>query len=116
MSLFQIITMSKLKLGIISTLPAPREATPFVIQHQAMATLREENSEWRRQADQQTGLALENQRLSTELAQVKKAAPLAEGQLSELLRLRGELAALRNQKQGTAQSRPASALASKAGA
>jgi hypothetical protein len=58
----------------------------------------------RRQAEQQAELSSENQRPSHELAQVKKSAPLADTQLSELMRLRGEVAALRNQKSSPGRS------------
>lgn len=113
LTLIKIITMTKLKLGIISAIAVVGVATPLVIQYQSQARLREENALLRQQANEKDQLALENQRLSNQLAAAKSSRPLADEQLSELMRLRGEVGTLRKQKQGLAQIRQTTATAAK---
>jgi len=112
-TLLKIITMTKLKLGIIGAIAVAGVATPLVIQHQAQVRLREENASLRQQAGEKDQLAVENQRLSNQLAEAKTSRPLADDQLSELLKLRAEVGTLRNQKQEPAQNRQTSAPAAK---
>ncbi len=104
--LLEIITMTKLKLGIISALVVAGAAATLVIQQQSQARLREENAVLRQQAGEKAQLASENQRLSNQLAEAKASRPLADAELRELMRLR-------SQKQGSAQNRQAGAPATK---
>jgi len=70
-------------------------ATPLVIQHEAK--LRQENQALRQQVDQLAGLPAENERLSNLVAQANNTRPVSNGQLNDLLRLRGEVGILRRQ-------------------
>ncbi len=103
-TLLKIITMTKLKLGIIGAIVVAGVATPLVIQHQAQVKLREVNASLRQQAGEKDQLAVENQRLSNQLAEAKTSRSLAGEQLSELVRLRAEVGTLRNQKPVPAQN------------
>jgi RNA polymerase sigma factor (sigma-70 family) len=112
-TLLKILTMTKLKVGIISAIAVMGVATPLVIQYQTQAKLRDENTSLKQQVAEQAQLAQENQHLSNQLAEVKSVGLLSEAQRSELMRLRGEVGALRNQKPPSTQSRKASAPPSK---
>jgi RNA polymerase sigma factor (sigma-70 family) len=113
LTLFKLITMSKLKLGIISVLVAAVVATPLITQYQALAKLRAENAALRQKADQNDQLAAQNQKLSQELAEAKTSGRLAGDQLSELMRLRRQIETLRGQKHDSAQGRNSPATAGK---
>src|SRR5439155_23027859 len=65
----KLMTMTKLKLGIISAIAVATVATPVTIQRQAQTRLRAENQSLREQIDQLTQLKAENGRLSILLAQ-----------------------------------------------
>jgi len=97
LTLVKIITMTKLKLGIIGAVVAAGVAAPLLIQHQAQLKLREENQSLRRQLDQLAQLNAENQRLSNLVAQAKDSQSSTNGQFAELLRLRGQVGQLRAQ-------------------
>jgi RNA polymerase sigma factor (sigma-70 family) len=96
-TLMKLMTMPKVKFGIISIIAVAGVATPLAIQHQSRAKLLHENQALRQQANQLAQLAAENDRLSNLLAQAKNPESLSRQQLSELLRLRGELGVLRRQ-------------------
>src|SRR5438445_1127649 len=91
--------MTKLKLGIITALVVAGVATPLLIQHHAQASLREENHSLRQQQEQlaqQLGpLAAENLRLSNLLAKANASSSVQDDRSGELLKLRGEVARLR---------------------
>jgi len=99
LTILKLMTMTKLKFGIIAALVVAGAATPLIIQHQAQVTLREENHSLREQQEllaQQVGpLTTENQRLSNLLAKVNGSALVQDNHSNELLRLRGEVARLR---------------------
>src|SRR5262249_43335301 len=67
-------------------------ASTFVIQHQSQAKLREENQSFRQQIAQ-----LQADHESPAATQSKESAPLPGDQFQELLRLRGEVGAVRQQ-------------------
>ena len=92
-TLFQFMTISKLKLGI-SVLVVTGATTAFVVQHQVQTKLREENeSLTQRLARLQT----DNESLSDHATQTNKPTSLPNDQFDELLRLRGEVGMLRQQ-------------------
>jgi RNA polymerase sigma factor (sigma-70 family) len=95
LTLLKVMGMTKLKLGIISAIVVAGMATPLVLQHQAQIKLREDNQALRQQSDQ---VAAENERLSHLAARANSSQTLANGQPGELLRLRGEVGVLRQQK------------------
>jgi RNA polymerase sigma factor (sigma-70 family) len=105
LTLFKLITMSKLKLGIISAIALAIVATPLIIQYQTLAKLREENAAFRQKAAENAQLLAENQKLSTELGEANSSPRLAGGQLAELMRLRQEVTTLRGQKHDSAPKR-----------
>jgi hypothetical protein len=94
-TLVKVMTMTKFKVGIISVIAAAGVATPFAIQHQSEARLREENQALRQRIGQVDQIAAENERLSNLVVQAKGSASLSREQMSELLRLRGEAGGLR---------------------
>jgi RNA polymerase sigma factor (sigma-70 family) len=113
LTLLKIITMTKVKMAVVGAIALAGVATPLVIQYQSQVKLREENTSLKQQVAEQAQLAQENQRLSNQLAEVKTSGLLTDEQRSELMRLRGEVGALRNKKQPSTQSLKASAPPSK---
>ena len=97
LTLVKLMTMTKLKLGIISAVVVAGVATPLVIQRQAQVKLRTANQSLRQQVGQLAQLKAQNERLSSLLAQANSAQSLPKDQLSELMRLRGEVGILRRQ-------------------
>jgi RNA polymerase sigma factor (sigma-70 family) len=104
LTLIKIMTMAKVKLAVIGAVAVVGVATPLVLQHRAQAKLREENESLRQQVEQQAQLAAENERLSALIAQTAESNSQAvpKDQLSELLRLRAEVARLRTDSQEVA--------------
>ena len=95
LGILNLMTMTKLKFGIISAVVAVGVGTPLVMQHQAQVKLRGENLALRQQLDELTALKAENERLASLLAQSQGSQSLAEERLSELLKLRNAVATLR---------------------
>jgi RNA polymerase sigma factor (sigma-70 family) len=98
LTLVKLMTMTKLKAGIISALVVAGVATPLLMQHQAQVKLRQENQSLRRQVDQLAQLAAENERLSNLVAQANAARALSNDQRSELMKLRSEVGQLHKQQ------------------
>jgi RNA polymerase sigma factor (sigma-70 family) len=96
-TLLKYITMTKLKIAVVSTIAVAALATPLWMQHQSLAKLREENQSLRLQATQLARLQTENQRLSDLAAQANAKQAPAEQQARDLARLRNEVAQLRDQ-------------------
>jgi RNA polymerase sigma factor (sigma-70 family) len=92
-TLFKLLTMAKIKTGILGAVIAGSVATSLILQHQAQASLRDDNELLYQRREQLDQLQAQNSRLSNLLAQA--AAPVANSQLDDLLRLRAEAAALR---------------------
>ena len=96
-TLVKLMTMTKLKFGIISVIAVTGVATELVIQSQSQASLREENQALHQQASQLSQVAAENERLSNLVVQANSAESLSREQMRELLRLRGEIGQLRQE-------------------
>jgi RNA polymerase sigma factor (sigma-70 family) len=96
LTLLKLMTITKLKAGIISAVVVAGVATPLVMQHQAQVKLRDENQLLRQQITELTQLKTENERLSNLLAQANRSS-LTKDELSELMKLRGEVGLLRKQ-------------------
>jgi RNA polymerase sigma factor (sigma-70 family) len=111
LTVVKLMAMTKLKFGLVCALVVAGVATPLVIQHHANVTLREENQSLRQQTEQLAPLAAENERLSNLVSRSNSSSSLPDGQLSELLRLRGELTRLR--AAGRQQPPPEPGLSSK---
>jgi len=111
LTILKIMTMTKLKLGVISALIVTGAAAPLILQHQTALQLRRENQSLRQQSDQMAErlapLAAENTRLSNLLARTDQS--VATGPSNELLRLRAEVARLRADGRGAGRTSTASA-------
>ena len=94
-SIPELTIMTKLQAAIISALVVAATVTPLLIQHQAQTRLREKNQMLEQQADRLAQLVAENERLSNLVANASR--PVANDQLNELMRLRGQMGALRRQ-------------------
>ena len=95
LTVLQIMSMTKLKVAVVTAVVAAGVAIPWVMQHQTQTKLAEANDALRQQRQQSEQLAAENARLN-KLAATPAPAPVATTNSSlELLRLRGEVARLR---------------------
>ena len=119
LTLLKVLTMTKLKLGVITALVAGGVAAPLVIQHQSLAQVRADNQALRQQLGQMARLEAENARLSQLASHGLEAPGPALDPPAELLRLRGEVGVLRRQLQAAQQPvgarAPAKAAASAPG-
>jgi RNA polymerase sigma factor (sigma-70 family) len=119
-SIIKLMTMTKLKAGLVSAVVVAAVATPLAIQQRAQSQSRAQNESLRGQLQQMTELEAENARLSNLLTQAQAA--VSDGNMDELLRLRGEVGSLRRQladaaqvqKRLSAQAKEASAQAKEA--
>jgi RNA polymerase sigma factor (sigma-70 family) len=93
-TLLKIMTATKLKLAI-SAIVAAGAVAAFMHQRQTQNKLRAENESLHQQIVQ---LQADNESLSNRLATIGDSKLLTDGQLDELLRLRGEVTRLRNQQ------------------
>jgi len=98
LTLLKLMTMTKLKTIALSAVVVAGVGTTLVFEHQSQARLRNENRALLQQVEQFAGLQADRARLSNELAAARQAGPVSKEQLSELMRLRGEVAGLRGQK------------------
>lgn len=89
-----ILGMTKLQITVVSVIVAAGVTTPLVLQHQSLNRLRHENQTLHRQVGEVAQLREEAERLSKLAAQ---SNALTGEQLSELLRLRGQVGLLRQQ-------------------
>jgi hypothetical protein len=83
--------------SILSVAAVVGLAAWLAIEHQARLRLGEEHKALEEQADQMTGLMAENERLSNLVVRADGPQSLPDDQSLELLRLRGEVGALRRQ-------------------
>jgi hypothetical protein len=95
LTLMKLMTMTKIKTGVISSIVVAGAVTSLVIQQQSQAKIRESDGALQQQADQLARLQTERERLSNLLARAN--GPAAEDRLSELLRLRAEAVILSQQ-------------------
>lgn len=89
--------MRSVILGVLCAAAVVGVASWVAVGYQARLGLEEENLGLRQQLDQMGELAVENERLSNLVAHASQSQSLPDDQLRELLRLRGEVAALRQQ-------------------
>ena len=92
---FKIITMTKIKAGIVGAMVVAGVAAPLAVHYQAQAKLRDRDALLQQQTDQLAQLLEENARLSNLVSQATGTAD--QDQSRELLKLRGEVGLL-NQK------------------
>ena len=108
LTLLKTASMTKLQIGLVGILVAGA-ATSLVMQHRSLVKVREENSLLEQKVGQ---VAAENEQLSR--TQSKTDQPMAQDQLRELLRLRGEVGGLRRQLAEVARLRERNTQASPA--
>ncbi len=97
LTLLKLMSMTKLKLGIMSAVAVAAVAVPVLVQNQSVARLREENQSLRQQVDRMAQVEADNERLSNVVVQANASQSLPPDQLRELMKLRGEIGALRQQ-------------------
>jgi RNA polymerase sigma factor (sigma-70 family) len=95
LALAKILTMTKVKLSILSAFTVATAATSLIIQHQSQVHLRQENWSLRQQVGQLRQLETENERLSNLVAEANSRQTAQKTGQSELLRLRGEVTRLK---------------------
>ena len=95
LTLLKFMATTKLKTGVISAIIVASVVTPLMVQHQAQARLRDQDESLRQRADQLAKLQADNERLSSLHAVANNSRPPSKDQLTELMRLRGEVGRLR---------------------
>ena len=108
LTILKLITMTKLKIGLISALVVAGVATPLIIQHQNEVNLHDENQSLLREHEQLNGeitrLSAENFRLSQLVAQANSSSLSQNSGSNELLKLRAEVTRLRQQQRASSRS------------
>lgn len=93
--------MTKLKLGVISSIVVAGAVTPLLVQHESLVKLREENQSLRLHIEQQASLFDEREGQAkpqpSDGMRSNSITALPGQQFHELLRLRGEVGILRKQ-------------------
>ncbi len=97
--------MTRPTLGLACVIAVTGIAASLVIQQSGQAALREKAETARQQAEQIARLSADNERLSNLAARTGNAQTLPPDQLSELLRLRGQIGLLRQAAKEAAQLR-----------
>jgi RNA polymerase sigma factor (sigma-70 family) len=109
LTILKFMAMSKLKVGLVGAVVVAGVATPLVIQNQSQSKLRAENQQLRQQntqlTEQMTPLATENARMSNLMAQATEYQPGQQSQSNEILKLRGEVARLRQDARESSRSK-----------
>jgi RNA polymerase sigma factor (sigma-70 family) len=94
LTFMKLMTMTKIKIGLISVVVLAGMAAPILIQHQNQAALSEQNQNLHQELND---LTEENSRLSNLVIGAQSPPSASQEQLSELLRLRNEVGMLRKQ-------------------
>jgi RNA polymerase sigma factor (sigma-70 family) len=100
LSILEIMAMTKSQLAATSAVIIASIVSPLILQHQAQATLREKDAMLQQQSIRLSELTSENERLSKLIGNMS-ASPRPDN--GELLRLRGEVARLRQDVQELSQ-------------
>jgi RNA polymerase sigma factor (sigma-70 family) len=103
LTLLKIMTATQIKLGFTFAVVAGM-ATALVVQQQTKNTLNAENASLTRQVSE---LKANYESLSNQLAAAPQSASLPDSQLRELMRLRGEVGMLREEKRRQKAQQPA---------
>lgn len=110
LTLFKIMIITKLKIGVAGAIVAAGISTPLILQHQSLNRLRAENGALRQQLEQAGASRAENdpqaQAGQAELERLRK-------EQNELLRLRAEVTRLRGQEQELIKLRAANQAAAR---
>ena len=98
LTFLKIMSMTKLKVGIISAVVVAGVSIPLMMQHRAQTRLREANEALRQQAEATSRLAAANEELSKRVALANTPPPASNNNPSlEMLKLRGEVGRLRRE-------------------
>jgi len=103
LTFLKIMTLTKIKVGILTVIATATIATPVIVQqHQTIAHLQRENVVLSEKVTKATEANDEKMKVDQQLAQTRQIAAsqpkLAESQQNELLRLRNEVGLLREEK------------------
>ena len=93
-TLMKLMATTELKTCVISAIVIASVVTPLMVQQQAQVRLRNQDGALRQQMDQLANLQEQNERLSNLLAKANGFRSPSNDQLSELMRLRGEMGRL----------------------
>jgi RNA polymerase sigma factor (sigma-70 family) len=106
LTLLNLMSMTKLKVGIVATLVVGGMAVPWVLQQQTQSELRVAREALQQQRDLNTQLTADHERLSNRVTRVSPAPPANEGPSLELLALRSEVGRLRQYARDVAAGKP----------
>ena len=99
LTMLKIISMTKLKLGVVSALVVGGVVAPLAIQHQTLLQVRADNQALRQQLKEMARIEAENERLSELAAHASNEPVLSLSPPAEVLQLRGQVGVLRRQLQ-----------------
>lgn len=106
LTILNIMSMTKLKVGIITVVVAAGVAIPVVMQQQTKTQLTEANEALRQKTEQLAQLTAENERLAGQVANTKAmVTPSTNTPSRELLKLRGEVGRLSAAERAAAAAR-----------
>ena len=108
-TILNLIAMSKLKIAVATTLVVAGVATPFVIQQHTQQKLRGENQSLRQQVEQLAAQVADQSRTADATQRDTSTATTTNDPSSELLKLRGEVARLRQDSRELARIKAAGA-------
>jgi len=101
-TILKIMSMTKLKIGIISAVVVAGVTIPLVMHQRSQNQLRAANEALQRQAEQTARLAAENEQLSNRVAVAGAPKPAATDPSREVLKLRGEVGRLKQESAAAA--------------
>jgi len=104
-NILQIMSMTKLQIGVLGVVLAAGMAIPWAIQQRTQTKLRETNESLQQQVERNNQLMGENERLSKLAAQASTPPAAASSPSLELLKLRGEVGRLRREVADVASSK-----------
>ena len=96
-TILKIMSMTKLKVGIITAVVAAGITIPLVIQQQAQTKLKAANESLRQETERADQLAAENEALAKGATRASTPTANSNGPSLELLKLRGEVGRLRQE-------------------
>ncbi len=105
LGMLKIMGLSKLQAGIIGAIAAACVLVPLVMEHRAQTVIQRRDDALREKDDQIASLSAENHRLAERLKAAGTPMTLGQDQFNELLKLRGEIAPLRERLQELAPGR-----------
>lgn len=105
LTILKIMSMTKLKVGVVTAVVATGMAIPWVMQHNTQTKLDEANAALRRQTEETSHLLAENERLTGLVAKAGTPTVASVSPSSDTLKLRGEVGRLRRENAEMAASK-----------